>query len=87
MERNCSSCNVKIDQHNYKYQRTICKDCYNIKKQKYNKKHVIQQPKNENVSNSNNKNRTLIVGFSNCGKAYLLNHILFQKQEPIFIFT
>ena len=35
----------------------------------------------------NNNNRTLIIGFSNCGKTYLMNHILFQKQEPIFIIT
>ena len=28
--------------------------------------------------------RTLIIGFSNCGKTYLMNHILLQKQEPIF---
>ena len=31
--------------------------------------------------------RTLILVFSNCGKTYLMNHILRQKQEPIFIFT
>ena len=33
----------------------------------------------------NDNNRTLIIGFSNCGKNYLMNHILLQKQEPIFI--
>ena len=33
------------------------------------------------------KNRTLVVGVSNCGKTYLVNHILQQKQEPIFIIT
>ena len=32
-------------------------------------------------------NRTLIIGLSNCGKTYLMNHILHQKQEPIFINT
>ena len=32
-------------------------------------------------------NRTLIIGFSNCGKTFLLNHFLLQKQEPIFINT
>ena len=32
-------------------------------------------------------NRTLIIGFSNCGKTYLMNHILHQKQQPIFIIT
>ena len=31
--------------------------------------------------------RTLIKGSSNCGKTYLRNHILLQKQEPIFIIT
>ena len=35
----------------------------------------------------NLNNRTLIIGFSNCGKTYLMNHILHQKQEPIFIIT
>ena len=29
-------------------------------------------------------NRTLIIGFSNCGKTDLMNHNLLQKQEPIF---
>ena len=29
--------------------------------------------------------RTLIIGFSNCGKTCLMNHILFRKQDPIFI--
>ena len=33
-----------------------------------------------------NKNRTLIIGFSNCGKTYLMIYILLQKQEPIFLF-
>ena len=32
-------------------------------------------------------NRTLIIGFSNCGKTYLMKHILLQKQEPTFIIT
>ena len=33
------------------------------------------------------KNRTLIIGFSTCGKTYLMNHLLHQRQEPIFIIT
>ena len=32
-----------------------------------------------------NKNRTLIKGFSNCGKTHLKNYILLQKQDPIFL--
>ena len=33
------------------------------------------------------KNRTLIIGFSNCGKTCLMNHVLLQKREPFFIIT
>ena len=45
--------------------------------------------KKKEVDDSVNKNnnRTLIMGFSNCGKTYLMNRILFQKQEPITIIT
>ena len=32
-------------------------------------------------------NGTLFVGFTNCGKTYLLNYFLHQKQEPILIIT
>ena len=47
----------------------------------------INKKKTKVVDSVNNNNRTLIIGFSNCGKTYLMNHILFQKQEPIFIIT
>ena len=39
------------------------------------------------VNDNNNENRSLIIGFSNCGKTYLMNHILLKKEEPIFIIT
>ena len=39
------------------------------------------------VDSMNNKNRNLIIGFSNCGKTYLMNDILLRKQEPIFRIT
>ena len=45
----------------------------------------ITEKKRKLVESLNN--RTLIIGFSNCGKTYLMNHILHQKQEPIFIIT
>ena len=44
-----------------------------------------QLPKIENVNG--NKNRSLNVGFSNCGNTYPMNHILLRKQDPIFIIT
>ena len=36
---------------------------------------------------NNNNNRILIIGVTKCGKTSLMNHIPFQKQEPIFIIT
>ena len=44
-----------------------------------------QQPRIENFSN--NQNRSLIVGFSKCGKSYLMIKILLRKQEPILKIT
>ena len=39
------------------------------------------------VDTVNKNNRTLIIGFSNCGKTYLINYILFRKHDPVFIIT
>ena len=76
--------------NNYKNYRTICETCYNKKEEKTKitlppktMTTSYQQPKIENVNN--NKNRLLIVRFSGCGKSHLLNYILLQKQESIFI--
>ena len=32
----CSACKIKIDENNYKKDRTVCKKCYNKKKRKTN---------------------------------------------------
>ena len=32
--KNCTSCNVKLDINNYKKDRTICKECYNKNRRK-----------------------------------------------------
>ena len=54
--KKCFVCKIKIDKDNYKKDRNICKNCYNMNRKKYNKITTsYQQPKNENVSNSNNK--------------------------------
>ena len=39
------------------------------------------------VETVNNNNKTLITGFSHCGKTYLFNYILLPKQEPILGMT
>ena len=56
------------------------------------KRKIVNSVNNTNVNKKKTKvddsvknNRTLIIGFSNCGKTYLMNHILHRKQEPIFI--
>ena len=68
----CSACNIKLDKGNYKKDRTVCKDCYNKMKRKNTSNTLIQnqQPKIDDVNNNNN--RTLLIGFSNCGKTYLM---------------
>ena len=32
--KNCSACNIKLDINNYKRDGTICRDCYNKRKEK-----------------------------------------------------
>ena len=82
--KNCSSCNIKLDINNYKKDRTICKECYNKKKRKNNintlppnKINTPQQPKIEN----NNNNRTFLVGPSFSGKTYLMLKILSRISD------
>ena len=96
--KKCTVCTIKIDENNFNKDRNICKNCYNINKKKYNSnnKEKVQDVNSVNKINNNKKkrklveslnNRTLIIGFSDCDKTYLMNHILHQKQEPIFIIT
>ena len=94
-------CNIRIGKDNYEKDRNFCKNCYNNNRKKYNinnkeKLQVANSVNNTNISKKkredvdsvkNSNNRTLIIGFSNCGKTCLMNHILIQKQEPIFIIT
>ena len=53
-----------------------------MKKQIFNKKKRVVVD-----SVNNNNSRTLIIGFSYSGKTYVVNHILHQKQEPLFIIS
>ena len=93
--KKCTVCNIKIDDDNYKKDRNICRSCYNINKKIYNNNNKekiqlvnsVNKKKTKVVDSVNDNTRTLIIGFSNCGRTYLMNHILHQKQEPIFIIT
>ena len=72
MDRKSTACSIKVDSNKNKKDRTVCKDCYNIKKRKYNNKTLIQNQhlKIENI-NTNSNNRTLVVVLSFFGKTYL----------------
>ena len=102
MNRICNTCSIEIDDDNYLKDRTVCKSCYNKNRRKNqqpksdDKKRKVVNSVNNTIINKkktklddsvNNNYRTLIIGFSNGGKTYLMNHILHQKQEPIFIIT
>ena len=76
--KKCTVCNIKIDEDKYKKDRNICRKCYNINRKKYNKNN---KEKIQVVDSVNDNNRTLIIGFSNCGKTYLMNHILHQNRN------
>ena len=95
MNRVFNTCNKEIEENNYMKDRNVCKSCYNKNRRKNNQQPKSDDKKKRKVVNSVNKtkvvdfvinnNRTLIKGFSDCVKTYLMIHILFQKQEPIFI--
>ena len=90
--KNCSVCNIKLDINNYKKDRTLCRDCYNIKKRKNNlvQNQITishQQPIIENGKNNIN-NRTLLVGPSFSGKTYLMLKFLSRMiDRDIYIIT
>ena len=71
--KKCTVCNIKIDVDKCKKDRNICRICYNVNRKKYNNsnKEKIQVVNSVNKTKVFdfviNKNRTLIIGFSNCG--------------------
>ena len=50
----CSVCKIKIDEINYKKDRTVCKNCYNKKKRKNQYNNSIHETKITNVNNKKN---------------------------------
>ena len=89
--KNCTVCNIEIDEYNCKKDRNICKICYNINRKKYNNKEKkrkysdsknnIEKPKIGDVNNkindlTNENHRHVIIGPSNVGKTYYMLKIL-----------
>ena len=101
MNRNCSTCNIKIDENNYLKHRTICKKCHNTNRRKNNNNTIIkneidttpQQPKidkiiNNNVSKFENR-ANVIIDPRNEGKTYYMLKVQEKigNKRPIHIIT
>ena len=101
--KECTVCNIKIDEDNCKKDRIICKNCYNINRKKYNNKEkkrkfdnsvnkikidIVNNPNNNNVSLFEN-HRHVIIGRSNVGKTYYMLKVLekIDNKRPIHIIT
>ena len=93
MNRNCSACNINLDENNYLKHRTICKKCHNENRRKNNINTIPQQPKinkviNNNVSNFENR-AFVVIGPRNVGKTYYMLKVLEKigNKRPIHIIT
>ena len=89
----CSACKIKIDENNYKKDRTVCKKCYihviyNKKKRKNEYNTSTHETKLTNVLTYEN-HRHVIIGPSNVGKTYYMLKVLekIDNQRPIHIKT
>ena len=96
MKRNCSVCNITIDENNYLKHKTVCKSCYNKNRRKntsIEKKidTTSQQPKIDKINNvSTYENRAnVIIGPRNVGKTFYMLKILekIDNKRPIHIIT
>ena len=96
MNRNCSVCNITIDENNYLKHKTVCKSCYNKNRRKntsIEKKidTTTQQPKIDKINNvSTYENRAnVIIGPRNVGKTFYMLKILekIDNKRPIHIIT
>ena len=99
MNRNCSACNIKIDENNYLKHKTVCKSCYNKNRRKNTtiekKIHTTHQPKIDNVINKNiivskfENRANIIIRPRNVGKTYYMLKLLEKigNKRPINIIT
>ena len=100
MNRNCSVCNINIDENNYLKHRTICKKCHNENRRKNNSNTITeneinttpQQAKIDKINNNVSKyeNRAnVIIGPRNVGETYYMLKVLEKigNKRPIHIIT
>ena len=81
MNRNCSLCDIMIDENIYLKHRTICKKCHNGNRRKNNNNTITeneivttpQQPKINNNNVSTHENHAyVVIGLRNVGKTYYM---------------
>ena len=100
MNRNCSICNIKLNQNNYLKHKTVCRSCYNKIRRKNIKveKEIHTTPQQQKIDNVNIKNnivskfenhRHVVIGPSNVGKTYYMLKVLEKigNNRPIHIIT
>ena len=100
MNRNCSICNIKINENTYLKHKTVCKSCYNKNRRKNIKieKEIHTTPQQQKIDNVNNKNnivskfenhRHVVIGPSNVGKFYYMLKVREKigNKRPVHIIT
>ena len=98
MNRNCSACNIMIDENNYLKHKTVCKSCYkkNRRKNTSIEKKIdttTQQPKIDKINNNNvstyENHACVVIGPRNVGKTYYMLKMLEKigSKRPIHIIT
>ena len=101
MNRNCSSCDIKIDENNYPKHRTICKTCHNENRRKNNINTITeneidtipQQPKidkiNNNIVSTSENHACVVIGPRNVRKTYYMLKMLEKRgnKRSIHIIT
>ena len=101
MNRNCSACNINIDEKNYQRHRTICKKCHNENRRKnnsntINENEIVTTPQQTKIDKSNNNNVStfenhacVVIGPRNVGKTHYMLKVLEKigNQRPIHIIT
>ena len=100
MNRNCSICNIEINENNYLKHKTVRKSCYNKNRRKNIKieKDIHTTPQQQKIDNVNNKNnivskyenhRYIVIGPSGAGKTHYILKILEKigNKRPIHIIT
>ena len=89
--KKCTVCNIIIHEDNYKKDRNICKNCYNINRKKYNKIILPEEQKHNNTPNisKHENHRHVIIGPSNTGQTFYMLKILEKigNKRPIHIIT